>query len=136
MGAKVTSVFLYVNDVTRSIDFYNEVVGAQVTQIHVEREGAPIRLAILRIGDFTIMLHPREPRAAEFADTHPGAGIHLQLRVDNIDAFYQHCLDEWAMLSVLGEPADQPWGWREFALKDPDGYVWSIYEDKSGGQWT
>jgi uncharacterized glyoxalase superfamily protein PhnB len=136
MGAKVTSVFLYVNDVPRSIDFYNEVIGAQVIQTHAEREGAPISLAILRIGDFTIMLLPREPRAAEFADTRPGVGIHLQLRVDNIDAFDQHCLDEGAVLSVLREPADQPWGWREFALKDPDGYIWSIYEDKSGGQWT
>ncbi len=40
------------------------------------------------------------------------------------------------MLSVSGEPTDQSWGWREFALADPDGYVWSIYQDKSGGQWT
>jgi uncharacterized glyoxalase superfamily protein PhnB len=40
------------------------------------------------------------------------------------------------MLAVSGEPVDQPWNWREFALKDPDGYVWSIYQDKSGGQWT
>jgi TRAP-type C4-dicarboxylate transport system substrate-binding protein len=43
--------------------------------------------------------------------------------------------DQKAIMSVSGEPLDQPWGWREFALKDPDGYVWSIYQDKSGGQW-
>ena len=23
-----------------------------------------------------------------------------------------------------------------YALKDPNGYVWSIYQDNSGGQWT
>ena len=45
-------------------------------------------------------------------------------------------LDEGAMLSLSGEPTDQSWGWREFALKDPDGYVWSIYQDNSGGRWT
>ena len=39
-------------------------------------------------------------------------------------------------LIPVGEPVDQAWGWREFALKDPNGYVWSIYQDKSGGQWT
>ena len=55
---------------------------------------------------------------------------------NDIDAFHQHCLDEGAMLAVSGEPVDQAWGWREFALKDPNGYVWSIYQDKSGGQWT
>ena len=136
MAAQVTSVFMYVNDVARSMDFYHEIVGAQVAQIHAEREGAPISLAILRIGGFTLMLHPRDAHAAEFSGMRVGIGIHLQLRVDDIDAFYQHCLDEGAMLSVSGEPADQSWGWREFALKDPDGYVWSIYQDKSGGQWT
>ena len=85
------------------------------------------------------MLHPQEPPAEtdEFRETpKPGVGIHLQVRVDDVDAFHQHCLDEGAMLSVSGEPVDQEWGWREFALKDPDGFVWSIYQDKSGGKWT
>ena len=91
---------------------------------------------ILRLEHFTLMIHPQEAHAEEFADTRLGVGIHLQIQVDDVDAFYQHCIDEGALLSVSGEPADQNWGWREFALKDPDGYVWSIYQDKSGGQWT
>lgn len=136
MAGQVTSVFLYVNDVVKSLEFYAEVVGATVVQIHAEREGGPITLALLRIGGFTIMLHPQQTHAAEFANTRVGVGIHLQLRVEEIDVFYQHCLDQGAMLSVSGEPTDQSWGWREFALKDPDGYVWSVYQDKSGGQWT
>jgi uncharacterized glyoxalase superfamily protein PhnB len=136
MAAQVTSVFMYVGNVLKSLEFYNEIVGAEVTQIHAEREGAPISLAILRIGGFTLMLHPQEPHAADFAGTRVGVGLHLQLRVDDVDAFYQHCIDQGAFLSVSGEPTDQTWGWREFALKDPDGYVWSVYQDKSGGQWT
>ena len=40
MPAKVTSVFLYVDDVVKSLEFYNEVVGAEVSQIHAESEGA------------------------------------------------------------------------------------------------
>ena len=94
------------------------------------------RLAILRIGHFTLMLHPQEPHAQEFTDTRVGVGIHLQLQVPDVDAFYNQCLEAGAMLSVSGEPTDQDWGWREFALRDPDGYVWSVYQDKSGGQWT
>jgi uncharacterized glyoxalase superfamily protein PhnB len=136
MMAQVTSAFLYVDDVPKSIEFYNEIVGAEVGQVHAEREGGPITLAILRLGNFTLMLHPQQPHSEEFGNQRVGLGIHLQLRVDDVDAFYQHCLDEGAMLSVSGEPVDQEWGWREFALKDPDGYVWSIYQDKSGGQWT
>jgi uncharacterized glyoxalase superfamily protein PhnB len=136
MGGRVTSVFLYVKDVRRSLEFYNEVVGAEIIQIHAEHEGGPYTLAIMRIGEFTIMLHPQEPHADEFADTRVGVGIHLQLQVPDVDAFFQHCMDEGAILSLSGEPTDQSWGWREFALRDPDGYVWSVYQDKSGGQWT
>jgi len=139
MQAQVTSVFLYVDDIVRSLEFYNEIVGAEVGQIHAEQEGAPISLAILKIGAFSLMLHPQEEAPEpEFGigAPKPGLGIHLQLRVEDVDAFYHHCLDQGAMLSVSGEPIDQPWGWREFALKDPDGYVWSVYQDNSGGQWT
>lgn len=136
MSAQVTSVFLYVNDMLRSIDFYQEIVGAEVAQVHAEHEGGPISLAILRFGDFALMLHPQEPHADEFRDQRVGLGMHLQLRVDDVDAFHRHCLEEGAILSVSGEPVDQEWGWREFALKDPDGFVWSVYQDKSGGRWA
>jgi uncharacterized glyoxalase superfamily protein PhnB len=136
MAGRVTSVFFYVKDVRKSLEFYNEVVGAEIIQIHAEHEGGPYTLAIMRIGQFTIMLHPQEPHADEFTDTRVGVGIHLQLQVPDVDAFFQHCMDEGAILSLSGEPTDQSWGWREFALRDPDGYIWSVYQDKSGGQWT
>jgi uncharacterized glyoxalase superfamily protein PhnB len=122
--------------VVKSLEFYNEIVGAEVGQLHAEQQGGPITLANLRLGDFALMLHPQGEHAQEFAGQRMGVGIHLQLRVDDIDAFHRHCIEEGAFLSVSGDPVDQPWGWREFALKDPDGYVWSIYEDRSGGQWA
>lgn len=136
MAAQVTSVFLYVNDVVRSLEFYHEIVGAEVAQVHTETEGGPVTLAILRIGTFALMLHPQEPHSEEFIGQRVGVGMHLQLRVDDIDAFHAHCIEQGALLAVSGDPVDQPWGWREFALKDPDGYIWSVYQDKSGGQWA
>jgi uncharacterized glyoxalase superfamily protein PhnB len=136
MTVQVTSVFLYVNDIVRSIEFYNEIVGFEIRQVHENPENGEINLAVLRLGNFGMMLHPQEADSEDFSDQRVGVGMHLQLRVEDIDAFYQHCLDQGALLSVSGEPVDQPWNWREFALKDPDGYVWSIYEDRSGGQWS
>lgn len=135
MRAQVTSAFLYVEDIEKSIDFYHEVVGAEIAQIHAEEEDGPINLAILRLGSFSLMLHPQEGHEEEFDDGRLGVGLHLQLRVDDIDAFHGHCIDQGAYLSVSGDPVDQEWGWREFALKDPDGYVWSVYQDKSDGKW-
>lgn len=136
MAGKVTSALLFVEDIARSIEFYNEIVGAEIVEIHAEHEGGPITLALLRIEDFTIMLQPQEPVAAEFENNRVGLGIHLQLRVENVDAFHEHCINEGEIMKVSGEPVDQAWGWREFALRDPDGYIWSIYEDRSGGKWT
>ena len=40
MTARVTSVFLYVKDVRRSLDFYNEVVGAEIVQVHAEHDAS------------------------------------------------------------------------------------------------
>lgn len=136
MTAQVSSVFLYVSDVVRSLDFYHEVVGAEISQIHAEEEGGPLTLAIVRIGDFSVMLHPQDAEDEDFRTQRVGLGMHLQIRVDDVDAFYQQCLDQGAILSVSGEPVDQEWGWREFALKDPDGYVWSVYQDKTEGRWS
>ena len=47
MMAQVTSVFMYVDNVEKSVGFYNEIVGAEIHQIHyVEKEGGPISLAM------------------------------------------------------------------------------------------
>jgi uncharacterized glyoxalase superfamily protein PhnB len=135
MPVHVTSAFLYVKDIVRSLEFYNEIVGFEVAQLHEDPESGEVNLAIMKLANFGLMLHPQEPHAEEFAEQRVGVGMHLQLRVEDIDKFYQHCLEQGALLSVSGEPVDQEWGWREFALKDPDGFVWSIYEDRTGGQW-
>src|SRR5262249_12754864 len=99
MAGRVTRVSLYVMHGRRSMEFYNEVVGAEIREVHAEHEGEPYSLAILLIGPFTLMLHPQEPHAEEFTDTRVGVGIHLQIQVPDVDQFYQHCLDEGALLS-------------------------------------
>ncbi len=88
MTAQVTSVFLYVDDVQKSLEFYNEIVGAEIAQLHAEVEGGPLTLAILKIGNFSLMLHPQDEHAEEFTKNKAGVGIHLQIRVDDVDAFY------------------------------------------------
>lgn len=136
MSATVTSAFLYVDDLQESIDFYTEVLGAEIGQLHAETEDGPLTLAILRIGGFSLMLHPQDEISEQLADQRPGIGIHLQMRVDDVNAFYDHCMEQGAMMAVSGEPVDQEWGWRELAIRDPDGYVWSVYQDMTDGQWS
>ena len=84
MTARVTSALLFVDDIVRSIEFYNEIVGAEIAQVHADQEGGPITLAILKIGEFTLMLQPQGPIAGEFEGSRVGLGIHLQIRVDAV----------------------------------------------------
>ncbi|MFM7128834.1 MAG: VOC family protein [Isosphaeraceae bacterium] len=134
--ARVTSVFLYVKSVEKSIEFYSEALGGAVTQKHADDPKGPLTLAIVRMGDFSLMLHIADETDADLKDNRWGVGIHLQMRVSSADFAYDRACDAGYHARVSDGPIDQEWGWREFAIKDPDGYIWSIYEDKSNGAWT
>lgn len=137
MRGVVRSAFLYVNDVRRSVEFYQDVFQASLRRI-VRDELAPdgAELALLDIGDFVLMLHPQSPHADEFDNARVGLGIHLQMRVDDIRAFHDHCVERGAMLALSGDPVEQDWGWTELAVRDPDGYLWTVYQDETDGFWV
>ncbi len=59
---------------------------------------------------------------------HKGAGIFLYLSVDNVDEFHKNLLSKGLKPST--QPQDQPWGNREFILRDPDGYNLVIFKRK------
>lgn len=135
ISARVTSAFMYVKSIEKSIEFYQEAMGAQVAQRHAEEEGGPLTLAILRMGDFSLMLHIADPDDMDLKENRVGVGIHLQLRVSNVDIAFDRACDAGYHARVSDGPVDQEWGWREFAIKDPDGYIWSVYQDNTNGAW-
>lgn len=49
-----------------------------------------------------------------------GAGQYVHINVEDVDAYYRALIEKG--LKPLSEPADFPWGHREFTLQDPDGY--------------
>lgn len=57
-----------------------------------------------------------------------GSGILLYLSVDDVDAFHAHLVSKG--LKPAAKPQDQPWGNREFLLRDPDGYNLIIFKRK------
>ena len=60
--------------------------------------------------------------------TNRGAGMAIYLTVENVDEFYEYVLSR--KLKPLTKPQDQPWGNREFVLRDPDGYNLVIFKRK------
>jgi len=49
-----------------------------------------------------------------------GAGLFVEVSVDDVDAYYQKVVA--AGLKPSSEPHTWDWGRREFVLRDPDGY--------------
>ena len=57
-----------------------------------------------------------------------GAGVLIYLSVDNVDEFHAYLISK--KLKPSTKPQDQPWGNREFILRDPDGYNLVIFKRK------
>ena len=57
-----------------------------------------------------------------------GAGLFVELSVDNVDEFYEDVIGRG--LKPSSEPKDWPWGRREFVIRDPDGYKLVFFTKK------
>lgn len=59
----------------------------------------------------------------------------MHLQVENVDDWHAHVRASGveARFGVkVGDPADQPWGMRDFTLFDPAGVLWRIGQDIPG----
>ena len=117
---RFSSTLLFVTDLRRSSDFYQRLL-----QLPAVFHGPD--LAQFDIGHFALMLHAdRKP------DGKPrGAGVNFHFAVDDVDQTWQR-LDE-SGFALECKPVQQPWGMREFSMKDPDGYEIEILEESTAG---
>lgn len=94
---------LHVPDVLGTAAFYRDVLGFTWD-----------------FGDDTYAVVWRDNSAIHFVkdDTSP-SGIHLFQWVKDVDAYYREIVDRGA--NVSKEPANQPYGIREFGLSDVNG---------------
>ncbi len=113
----VAGIVCYVKSTAKTAEFY-DALGF----IFTKRE--PDHLSI-RLNWFWIDFHPQDkedkPDFQEEANLDvKGGGQYLYISVEDVDEFYQMLLTKG--LKPSSEPKDWPWGNREFAIRDPDGY--------------
>jgi len=117
------SLNLLVRNISRSLEFYREVLGAEVR--YSDPDFAALRLAgvdFMLHADHTFDHHPLY--ASVVAASVRGAGAEhrfLGIDPDKVEAHAQR----------VGTPVVQPardfaHGWRETTVLDPDGYVWTV----------
>jgi uncharacterized glyoxalase superfamily protein PhnB len=114
-----------VSDAARSISWYRDVLGFHVKEEW--RDNDEIQGALLQAGSAFLMI-----KQADFADRRDrpksaGFRIHCTTR-QNLDGLAAEIRSRGGMLA--SEPADQPWGTRDFGVIDPDGYHLTFSSNK------
>jgi catechol 2,3-dioxygenase-like lactoylglutathione lyase family enzyme len=115
----ISGVNCYVRDLSRTAEFY-EALGFR------RGKEEPDRLTFYVNWFFVTFTSEDQAEAAELANR--GAGLHLHIKVDDIEDFYRGLVSKG--MKPASEPEKRRDGGREFPLRDPDGYKLVFFEKK------
>jgi|SRR6476661_954298 len=119
----VSGLTLYVKNLNKTATFY-ENLGFEIRKRetnHITAYSNWFWIDFLAIG--------KDQRAKASIDTaRKGSDVLIYLSVEDVDEFHQDLLSK--KLKPATQPQDQPWGNREFVLRDPDGYTLVIFKRK------
>ena len=108
------SIVLYVRDPERSVKFYRDVLGLELT-------GVDGGVTLLRAGNARVVLHPADRERWPDPQMRMDAGGHtITFEVDNPDEWPSRLTSRG--VAILEGPLDQVWG-RVVFVKDHDGRV-------------
>ena len=111
---------LIVDDVSMTIAFYRDVLEFELVEAQPPAEPWWARL---RCGGAEIMLQKRESLLEEYPfyrDLPLGGTFDLYIEMDRIDEYYERVR---ARITPYFELADEPYGMREFTIRDCNGVV-------------
>src|ERR1044071_5819780 len=104
-------LFLEVNNLEESLEFYSEVLGFEI-ESNTGKADPPI--ASLRSGSLRVTLVQQIETMLK-----RGRGVHFVLGVADVEKFYIELKNRDVAVT---EPRDEGWGGRFISLQDPDGY--------------
>jgi lactoylglutathione lyase len=118
------SVIVFVEDVARSLAFYERVVGAELD--HLDEDGS---YGELKSGIGFAAMHTSSgisiSRFSAASPTGCPAGSSFEFAVDDVDAVFARATDAGA--EAVWEPRDKPWG-RSALLRDLDGVFFHVFQ--------
>jgi uncharacterized glyoxalase superfamily protein PhnB len=118
------SATLTVNDLAKSLSWYQDVLGFAVDRKH-EREGKLMAIS-LRAGAVRVLINQDD--GAKGRDRVKGEGFSLMLKTTQDLAEIAQRIQSLGITLDTGL-TDTPWGMRMFRLRDPDGFRWTIAAD-------
>ena len=124
----VSGITCYVKNLNKTAKFY-ETLGFEIRRResdHVTAYSNWFWMDFLAIDKNERAERYKRAKGADLSNK--GAGLFLYLSVDNVDEFHKALISKG--LKPATKPQDQPWGNREFILRDPDGYNLVIFKRK------
>jgi uncharacterized glyoxalase superfamily protein PhnB len=110
------------SDIAAAHDFLVGVLGFSSAGLERTPSGEVVHGEV-RAGGRRIWLHlTSEAAGLATPQTLGGAGGGIVVHVDDVDAHFAKV--KAAGASILSEPADQPYGQREYGVRDRDGHSW------------
>ena len=124
---KVAGIILLVKDIERSAKFYTDLGFKVVKKV-------PDVAITVGLQNFWVELLSIDKVVTEEYKLHSnpsskGVGQYLQINVTDVDTFYDQITQK--DIRALSSPKDYPWGYREFTIQDPDGYILCMYSEIS-----
>jgi DNA-binding transcriptional MerR regulator len=111
-------------DLERAHDHLVEVFGLGPGQLSRDEDGNVVHGEI-EAGDGVLWLHP-ESETYGLASPHTlgAASACVAVIVDDVDAHHARAVEKGA--DIVYAPVDQPYGYREYSARDPEGQLWSF----------
>jgi uncharacterized glyoxalase superfamily protein PhnB len=119
---------LMVKKVSKSIEFYRNKLGFHVA-MSVPDDGESCVWAMMECGQVVIMLQDSKTLKAEYDVLDANADkktLSLFIKIEDLDEYFEKIASH---VDVLKEPSITPYGMKEFAIIDPDGYVLTFAEE-------
>jgi uncharacterized glyoxalase superfamily protein PhnB len=112
------------SDIAAEHDFLVRVLGFASGGLERSPDGTVVHGEV-RAGGRRIWLHlTSESANLATPATLGGAGGGIVVHVKDVDTHFE--VARRAGATILSEPTDQPYGQREYAVRDPDGHSWWI----------
>ena len=123
-GFHSVSISLTLKDCNKALEFYKKAFGAKVLGVFPTLDGKGMMHATMQIGDSILMMGDEMGPHCASAETMGGSPISLWIYTENVDASFKKAIQAGAVETM--PVAEQFWGDRMGAVKDPFGYSWSI----------
>lgn len=118
-GFTALKVRLETRDLEATVRFYADILGIEVVDRWAEGSDVGVVFALTRADGSAFLEFGEVPEPRE-------AGVTVQLRTANLDAFAARVGDRWP----VDGPHERPWGSVYAYLRDPNGVELIVYQDE------